>query len=402
MLKLEWPRPRARFVTGTRAPIETLDELRDVRACVLLYSGGLDSRYFLWWASQHNVRVLALTVELGGSSGDEQTGDAAGVARTLGATPVHLERTSEFADRFITPAIRANASYHGVYPVCSSLSRPFMAELAVDVARAHGVEVIVHGSTWVQNSAFRFNNAIAALAPEIAVASPLASIPIDRAARKQVLERAGVPIERSGVYSIDANLWGRVIEAGPLDDPASPISEDVFSWTAAAADAPRDTVRMRVTFSGGTPVALDGLSLPAVELIRALNAIGGRYGVGRFNGLEDLHPSIGVVKNHEVREAPAAHALLLAHQQLEQAVLAQDELRWKWAADWEWTRLVVNGGWHSPLKAAIESGIDRLSQRVNGDILLQFAPGSVTVSAIDAPDAPTYWNLGGAAAAGQE
>lgn len=385
--------PQNCFLASAGRPIETLDELRTVGECLLLYSGGVDSRYFLLWAAEHGVRVLALTVELSGEGSAEQDIDAVASAKALGATPVYLERTCEFASRFIAPAIRANASYYGVYPVCSSLSRPFMAELAVEIAAAHHIGVIVHGSTWVQNSAFRFNNSIRSLAPGIVVGNPFASMPIDRDGRKEALRRAGVAVERKGLYSIDANLWGRVIEAGPLDDPATAIPEEVFTWTTPPAHAPRETTEVRVAFTRGVPTALNGSSVPLAEIVQRLNVVGGRYGTGRFNGLEDLHPSIGVVKNHEVREAPAAHALLTAHRQLEQAILTQDELRWKWSADWEWTRLVVNGGWHTPLKAAIEAGIDRLSERINGDILLQFAPGSVIVAAIAAQDAPHYWNL---------
>lgn len=370
--------------------IDALDDLRAVRECVVLYSGGLDSRYFLAWAGTRGISVVALHVWLGAPADSEQVNDAELAARALGAEYVAVDHTNDFAMRFIAPAIRANAMYHGVYPVCSSLSRPLMAEVAVELARARGIRCIVHGSTWIQNSAFRLNNSIRALDADITIACPFASAPIDREAKAAELIGRGVSVPRTNRYSIDANLWGRVIEAGPLDDPATPIPEDVYSWTKSSIDAPRETIDVEIRFERGLPVALNGEPLPLATLITMLNTLGGKYGVGRFNGMEDLHPSLGHLKNHEVREAPAAQALLTAHRQLEQALLTQDELRWKWAADWEWTRLVVNGHWHSPLQEAIDAASGVLSHQLTGVIRLRYAPGAIIVTSIIVPAALGY------------
>lgn len=370
--------------------IDTLEELASRSACVVLYSGGVDSSYLLWFCREHGVRAVAMQALLGA----EDQADVARAARTanaLGAELVTLDLTDELAERFLPPAIRAGGTYHGAFPICSSITRPLIAEAAVRVAREAGVDCVVHSATWVQNSSARFNNSLHVLAPEVVVGNPFAAEPIDRERKIEALRGAGIEMGERGVYSIDANLWGRVIEAGELDDPSFRIPERVFEWTSSARTD--EEVEVELTFREGIPVALDGVALPMRALVERLNDLGGRFGVGRFNGLEAIGSGFGEVKNHEVREAPAACAILEAHRHLEIACLTTAELRVKAMLDAEWITLAVHGHWHSTLKEATEHAIAVLSREVEGRIVLRYRANSLLVVGIDAPRAMHYWNL---------
>jgi argininosuccinate synthase len=366
-----------------------LDNLTDicttVKRCLVLYSGGLDSSYFLWWARQQGIDVIALHVHLGPGEVDTTVSD---IATHLGAELCVCDRTDVFVNQYVALAIQANAVYQHQFPVCSSLSRPLMAAEAVRLAANKGVDCIVHTSTFIQNSAARFNVSLRVLAPHLRIGNPFIREPIARQHKLEQLQAAGVPTRRS-VYSVDENIWGRVIECGELDDPAYPVPEHVFLRTRHAVDAPRTSRDVALRFEAGLPVALDGSSMPLRELVTQLNDIGATYGVGRFNGLEDT--PLGI-KNHEVREAPAAAAIFTAHAALERAVLTQREVRLKSFVDAEWTELVVNGWWYSPLKDALEAFVAHMSRYVSGEVVLQYAPGHVFVRAVRAPHAPHLWN----------
>jgi len=370
-----------------RQLIDNLDELgAAVGSCLILYSGGLDSSWFLLWAREHGLRAVAVHVHLGGG---EPSAEVAERAARLGADYRTFDLTGFFAEHYVAPAVRANALYQGAFPVCSSLSRPLMAEVALKVARDESIGCVVHTTTYVQNSAARFNNSLRALSPELLIANPFIHQPVRREEQRRQLAAAGVEV-RAGIYSVDENIWGRVIECGELDDPANRVPAHIWQWTAEQVRAPSTPTFVTLGFERGVPVALDGRPLPLDQLIIALNELGGVYGVGRYNGLEDT--PFGV-KNHEVREAPAATSILAAHAALERAVLTQREIRVKSAADAEWTELITNGFWHSPLREATGELISSLSRFVTGEVVLEYRPGGVFVSAVSAPHALHFWNV---------
>ena len=289
---------------------------RSIRRPLLLYSGGLDSKFFLLEArGRGERRVVALHVHLGPGYPDPSAAES---AAKLGADYRLIGPMESFVERFIAPAIRANASYQGQFPVCSSLSRPLMAEEAdVRIAAEEDLDGIVHSAGYLQNSASRFNQSIRTLAPQMMIGNPFLREPVTRLEKHAALSAAGV--EHSGnIYSIDENLWGRVVENGVLDDPGNTVPEDVFCRTRNPIDAPRRLLDVALRFEDGLPVAIDGQARPLAVIITEMNRIAGDYGVGRFNGLEDT--GFGV-KNHEVRESPAAATILLALAAIECAVL---------------------------------------------------------------------------------
>jgi argininosuccinate synthase len=351
---------------------------------LVLFSGGLDSSYVLLKLRELGIETIALHVALVENQTDSVR--LARVAQLLGARLICIDAQDRFADSFVAPGILANGLYMGRYPVCSALSRPLICEIAIEQARLNSCTVICHTATFVQNSAARFNNSLHELDGDVAIGAPFLRDAIDREAKLQALNAAGYEAEHK-VFSVDENLWGRVIECGVLDDPANEVPEEVFLWTQRVT--PPATRKVKLRFRRGMPVALDSRAMTLREIISELNLIGGAFGIGRANSMEDTW--IGI-KNHEVREAPAAEIILRAHAELEGAILDRDEQRLKRQIDSEWTAHVVTGGWHSPLSRAMLSFITNLSAMIDGEVTLRLDPGRCFVDAISAPTSASFQN----------
>ena len=344
---------------------------------MLLYSGGLDSSYLLKWAVQKKLDVFPLFVHLQPADLDLHLVSA--LPRSLGVDIRISTAVATFADEYLASGIRANCWYQGIYPISSSMSRPLMARIAVDLARAVDADCVVHTSGAHQNSCARFNNSIASLAPDLLIGNPYLGERLTR--ESKMYELRGQPgADQRHPYSVDTNIWARVIESGPLDSAAARVPEEVFEWTIDPCLAAREPLEVTLSFVSGLPVAIDGEKRPLVEILRYLNKVGGQYGVGRFNGVEG---TANLTKSHEVREAPAAAAILSAHQHLEQLVLTDEEIGFKMVADQKWTQLAVLGAWYSTLRSAIDGFVREMSVLVTGDVGLVYKPGAVHVDRLE-------------------
>jgi argininosuccinate synthase len=207
--------------------------------------------------------------------------------------------------------------------------------------------------------------------------------------RKEEIEYARehgipVPVTSELPYSVDANLWGRSIEAGPLEDPDHEPTEDVFELTAAPEEAPDVPYRVEIGFEEGLPTTLDGEELALVELITTLNELAGAHGVGRVDMIEDR--LIGI-KSREIYEAPAALTIIQAHRELETLTLTKDVLRFKSSVEQRYSELTYDGLWFTPLKAALDAFVDETQKTVTGTVRLKLYKGSSTVAGRTAPRA---------------
>jgi len=235
----------------------------------------------------------------------------------------------------------------------------------------------VHGCTGKGNDQLRFELAFKATYPGVRVIAPLR----DRIwAREDEIAYAlarGIPVTHTAAspFSIDENLFGRSIEAGILEDPWTAPPEEPYALTSSPADAPAP-VEVVVAFEQGLPVALDGVELPLAELVAQLNEQAGAYGIGRIDMIENR--SVGI-KSREVYEAPAAIALIEAHQALEDLVLTKDELRTKKLLETRWTELVYDGLWFSRTRAAIDAFVDATQEVVTGEVRLSLRPSAAVV-----------------------
>jgi argininosuccinate synthase len=259
----------------------------------------------------------------------------------------------------------------------SGLARPCIVEEVVAVAREVGAGTVAHGCTGKGNDQVRFEVSFGVLAPDLEILAPIRDATIPREKALRLADEWGIPV--AGVassYSIDENLWGRTAECGPLEDPWAAPPEDAFDRTVAPGAAPRDPAEVVVAFERGVPAALDGASAPLRDLIRELDALGGSYGFGRVDMIENRRVGI---KSRELYEVPAALALILAHRALEDLTLERDVAHAKPAMEQRWADLVYDGLWFSPLRLAIDAFVESTQAHVTGDVRLRFEPGTCTV-----------------------
>ncbi|MFI5776784.1 argininosuccinate synthase domain-containing protein [Nocardia sp. NPDC051570] len=356
--------------------ISSLDELESSapRHVLLLYSGGVDGSYLLQWLARRNIEVTALQVRIG-DAGEVDSDVAKWRASRFGVSLHTVDASQEFFTEFLPAAIHADAYYQGQFPVGSTLTRPLMAKVAVDAARQLGCDAVAHTATYTQNSSLRLSASIAALDHEIAIAAPFLGSQVSRDTKVAVLREAGISFD-TGVYSVDANPWARVIESGSLENPENILDETVFTWTRDIDECPPGGTEIELTFAHGLPSELDGQPVSLNDLVALLNELGGQHGIGRFSGLEDI--PFGV-KNHEIREAPAAAVITTAHRALANAVYGMREHAIRATLGQEWTNLVVHGGWYGHLAQSLSHCLVELDQPLTGTVRLRLRRGTAQV-----------------------
>jgi argininosuccinate synthase len=349
-----------------------------VKKVVLAYSGGLDTSVAVaWLKEQHGAEVVTLTVDLGGGSLREGVAER---AMSAGASRAYVvDGRDRFVRQFVFPSLQANALYQGVYPLATALARPLIAQLLVEVADRERADAVAHGCTGKGNDQVRFDVAVHALDPKLEVIAPM-RVGMGLSREQEIdyaLERGiEIPITKASPYSIDANLWGRSIETGVLEDPWAAPPADVYEWTVDPGAAPGIPTELTIGFEGGIPVSLDGERVAPVELIERVAAVAGRHGIGRIDHVEDR--LVGI-KSREIYEAPAAVALHTAHAALEGLTLSKEQLRFNRLVADETAQATYDGIWFSALHRDLREYV-RSSQRVvNGQVRLRLDHGRAIV-----------------------
>jgi argininosuccinate synthase len=345
---------------------------------VLAYSGGLDTSVAIGWiAAQTGADVIAVAVDVG--QGGEDLDTIRKRALDCGASDAEVvDAREEFAAQYCVPALLANALYMDRYPLVSALSRPLIVAHLARVARERGASMVAHGCTGKGNDQVRFEVGLASLEPGLSVLAPVRDSGMTRDKAIAFAADKGLPIDVTArsPYSIDQNLWGRAVETGFLEDIWNAPTEDVYDYTADPA-APREADELVLTFTAGVPTAIDGRGLSPLALITELNKRAGAQGVGRLDMVEDR--LVGI-KSREVYEAPAAIALIAAHQELENVCVERDLARFKRQVGQRWTELVYDGLWFSPLKNALDAFLLDASKHVSGDVRLRLHGGRAVVT----------------------
>ncbi|MFL5679668.1 MAG: argininosuccinate synthase [Chloroflexota bacterium] len=354
-----------------------------MRKVVLAYSGGLDTSVAVaWLREQFGVEVVTLTVDVGGGSlrqGVEKRAMSAGASRAY-----VVDARERFVTDFVWPHLQANALYQGTYPLATALARPLIAQLLVEVAKREGADAVAHGCTGKGNDQVRFDVAVHALDPGLEVVAPMRvgmglsrEQEIDYAAERGI----EIPITKASPYSIDANLWGRSIETGVLEDPWVSPPADVYEWTVDPARAPAP-VDLTIAFEGGIPVAVDGERLDPVSLVDRISTLAGQHGVGRVDHVEDR--LVGI-KSREIYEAPAATVLHAAHRALEGLTLTKDTLRFDRLVADELARLTYDGLWFSALHRDLRGYVASSQRVVSGEVRIRLDHGSAVVAGRRSP-----------------
>ncbi len=344
---------------------------------VLAYSGGLDTSVAIrWLQEQMDVEVYAVTLDLGQGKDLEEVRKK---ALAVGAKEAFVfDVREEFLQRFIIPALWAQAVYEKKYPLATALSRPLIAEYLVKVAREKGARYVAHGCTGKGNDQVRIEVSVAALDPSLKVIAPAR---MWNWSREEEIEYANlngipVPVTTGSPYSIDQNIWGRSIECGVLEDPWVEPPEEVFEWTRSPLEAPNEPLVFEIGFEEGIPKTLNGQYYSLLNLVEELNKLGGEHGFGRIDHLENR--LVGI-KSREVYECPAALILLTAYREIENMVLPREVLHFKPHLEEEYAQIVYEGLWHSLLREALDAFMARLARKASGEVRFKLYKGNLQV-----------------------
>ena len=347
------------------------------RKVIIVYSGGLDTSVCIPMMREDYGfdEIVTVTVNVGLPADEIKQAEDKAIA--MGCKHYTKDCVDEFARDYIFKAIKANGDYQG-YPLSTSIARPLVAQKAAEVADIEGGEAFCHGCTGKGNDQFRIEFGLRALQPDMKIIAPMREHTWTRSAEIEYAKERNIPITVSAekIWSIDENLWGRSIEGGKLEDPYYAPPEEIFKWTKSIADAKSEPTEVVVTFEKGVPVAIDGVKLDPVSLVKKAHEIAGDNGVGRIDMMEDRILGLKVRENYE---CPAAKLLIPAHKALEELVLTKEEREFKNVVDMKWSRLTYDGLWWDPFKEDLESFIDKTQERVTGDVRVRLFKGSLQV-----------------------
>ncbi len=339
---------------------------------VLAYSGGLDTTVCIPLLKEKYGfdEVITVTVNIG--QPDKELKEAEERGKKYADKHYTIDAREEFA-KAIFQLVKANGEYEG-YVLGTALARPIIAEKVVEVAVKEKADAVAHGCTGKGNDQLRFENVFRQYG--FKVIAPMRDLNLTREWEIEYAKQKGieVPVSKEKPYSVDENLWSRSVEGGRLEDPTFIPPEEIYEWTTSPEKAPNEPEIVKIDFKKGIPIALNDERMDGVELIRTLNEIGGRHGIGRTDMIEDRVLGLKARENYE---HPAATILITAHRDLEKLVLSRRELKFKKFVEEEWAELVYYGLTNDPLFEALNAFIDKTQERVTGWVKVKLYKGSV-------------------------
>ena len=345
-----------------------------MKKVVLAYSGGLDTSCAVRWLKEQGYEVVCFIADLGQGE-DFQVIEQRGLS--AGASKVYIkDLQDEFIEDFILPALKANAIYEGKYLLATALGRPLIAKYLVQIAHKEKADAVAHGCTGKGNDQIRFEVTVGILDPKLEIIAPAREWEFK--SREEEIEYAqmyNIPIDvtKKKPYSIDRNLWGISIEAGVLENLEQEPPEDAYLITKSPTGTSTYPKYIEIYFEKGMPKKIDGKVYKLKTLINHLNEIGGLYGVGRTDLVENR--LVGI-KSREIYEAPAATILYAAHKELESLVLDRELAHFKEIVALKYSELVYYGLWYSPLKVALDSFVNSTQKYVTGSVKLKLFKGN--------------------------
>lgn len=359
---------------------------------VLAYSGGLDTSVILHWLKhQKGLDVIAYVADLGQA---EELDDITERAMDTGASKVVVAELQEpFVRDFIFPMVKANALYEGQYMMGTSIARPVIAQKQVDVAHQMKAKYVAHGSTGKGNDQVRFELTYMALDPSLKIIAPWREW--DFESRTDLIEYAQehkipVPVTKEKPYSSDRNLFHISFEGGILEDPWTAPPEDMFKLTTSPEKAPNKSEMIDIDFKSGTPVKVNGDTLKPHDLLKRLNELAGKHGVGRIDVVENRF--VGM-KSRGVYETPGGTILYAAHRAIESITLDREVMHLKDSLITKYAELVYYGFWFSPEMKLLNSMIEESQENVTGTVRLKLYKGNCTVIGRKSPKSLYLKNL---------
>jgi len=357
--------------------------MSDIKKAVLAYSGGLDTSVILKWLQDtYQCEVVTFTADIGQG---EELEPARAKALKMGIKPENIfidDMREEFVRDFVFPMFRANTVYEGEYLLGTSIARPLIAKRLIEIAAMTGAQAISHGATGKGNDQVRFELGAYALNPNIKVIAPWREW--DLLSREKLMayaENAGIPIDMKhkqggSPYSMDANLLHISFEGRHLEDPAAEAEESMWRWTVSPEKAPDAAEYLDIEFANGDIIALNGNPMTPAQVLRNLNILGGKHGIGRLDLVENRY--VGM-KSRGCYETPGGAIMLKAHRAIESITLDREVAHLKDDLMPRYASMIYNGYWWSPERKALQTLIDHTQQSVNGWVRVKLYKGNVIV-----------------------
>ncbi|HBR02947.1 MAG TPA: argininosuccinate synthase [Ruminiclostridium sp.] len=352
---------------------------------VLAYSGGLDTSIIIPWLKEnYDAEVIAVAADVGQAEELDHLNEK---AIQTGASKIFIEDlTEEFITDFIYPTIKAGAVYEGKYLLGTSFARPIIAKRLVEIAEREGASAICHGATGKGNDQVRFELTIKALAPHLKIIAPWRIWDIrsrDEEIDYAVARNIPIPVSKSSNYSRDRNIWHLSHEGSELESPANePLYDRLLQLSVTPEKAPDKPLYVEIEFEKGIPVKVNGEKLPPIELLQALNKMGGENGIGIIDIVENR--LVGM-KSRGVYETPGGTILYAAHQELENITLDRDASHYKALVAQRFAELVYFGQWYTPLREALSAFVDSTQKYVSGKVKLKLYKGNIIPAGVESP-----------------
>ena len=354
---------------------------KSVKKVVLAYSGGLDTSVILkWLQDEYKCEVVTFTADLGQG---EELEPARKKALELGIKPENIfidDLREEFVKDFVFPMFRANAIYEGEYLLGTSIARPLIAKRQAEIAKITGADGVSHGATGKGNDQVRFEMGYLGQDATLTIIAPWREWDLN--SREKLLAYAaqhGIQIEKKGKkspYSMDANLLHISYEGGILEDPAAEPEESMWLWTNSPEKAPDAAEYIEIGYKNGDPVTLNGEALSPATMLKTLNELGGKHGIGRVDIVENRF--VGM-KARGCYETPGGTIMLKAHRAIESITLDREAAHLKDEMMPRYAKLIYNGFWWSPEREMLQAAIDKTQEWVEGTVRLKLYKGNVTV-----------------------
>ncbi|MCD7814499.1 MAG: argininosuccinate synthase [Lachnospiraceae bacterium] len=355
---------------------------------VLAYSGGLDTTAIIPWLKENfDYDVVCCCIDVG--QGNELDGlDER--AKLSGASKLYIENiVDEFCDDFVMPCVKAGAVYEHKYLLGTSMARPAIAKKLVEIARKENAVAICHGATGKGNDQIRFELGIKALAPDIKIIAPWRMTDVwtmqSREDEIAYCEQHGIhlPFAADSSYSRDRNLWHISHEGLELEDPANePNYDRMLVLGVTPEKAPEQGEYVTMTFEAGIPKTLNGREMKVSEIIKELNALGGKHGIGIVDIVENR---VVGMKSRGVYETPGGTILMAAHEQLEELILDRETLETKKKLGSQFAQVVYEGKWFTPLREAIQAFVDVTQKDVTGEVKFKLYKGNIIKAGTTSP-----------------
>ena len=351
-----------------------------IKKVVLAYSGGLDTSVILKWLIEtYKCEVIAFSADIGQ---EEELDEVEEKALKTGATKVYIDDLKEtFVSDYVFPAFRANAIYEGQYLLGTSLARPLIAKRQMEIARIEGADAVSHGATGKGNDQVRFELSYLAIDPDIKIIAPWREWELNsRTALMEFAKKHGinVPVTSEKPYSTDRNLLHISYEGGVLEDPWNEPPEDMFTLTVSPQAAPDKPELIEITFKQGDPVAINDKELSPANLLKELNRLGGRHGIGRADIVENRF--VGM-KSRGVYETPGGSILRAAHMAIESITMDREVMHIRDSLTPKFSEIVYYGFWFSPELKLLQDMIDHTQQNVSGVVRVELYKGNCRVLA---------------------